>query len=188
MSGAPLNSTPDLRKAADSLTEDFILINTKPFPYELGYLALERFAEVAEYTGADMLYSDHYEIVPGPDGKDERRRHPAIECQPGALRDDFDFGPLVVFRSSSFLKAVAELDENDVYGAIYDLRLRMDKKSTSGSIFIHQSRPTSESQARNSSTMSILRTARCRSKWKESVQTISNVSAHISPGLQESRT
>lgn len=128
LSGVPLNSTPDLRKAADSLTEDFILINTKPFPYELGYLALERFAEVAEYTGADMLYSDHYEIVPGPDGKDERRRHPAIECQPGALRDDFDFGPLVVFRSSSFLKAVAELDENDVYGAMYDLRLRMDKK------------------------------------------------------------
>ena len=124
---APVKSTEDLRKATSGLTEDFILINTKPFPCELGYLALERFAEIADYTGADMLYSDHYEVVTGTDGKEERRRHPAIECQKGALRDDFDFGPVQVFRSSSFLKAISEMDEEYSFGAMYDLRLRMDK-------------------------------------------------------------
>ena len=54
----PVKSTADLRKIAAELNEDFVLINTKPFPCELGYLSLERFAEIAEYTDADMLYSD----------------------------------------------------------------------------------------------------------------------------------
>ena len=127
LTGVPVSSTADLRKAAETLTEDFILINIKPFPYELGYLALERFAEVAEYTGADMLYSDHYELVATSDGKKERRRHPAIDCQRGALRDDFDFGPVMVFRAESFRKAVAQMDVDYSFGAMYDLRLRMDK-------------------------------------------------------------
>lgn len=127
LTGAPVSSTADLRKAAETLTEDFILINIKPFPYELGYLALERFAEVAEYTGADMLYSDHYELVATSDGKEERRRHPAIDCQRGALRDDFDFGPVMVFRAESFRRAVAQMDVDYSFGAMYDLRLRMDK-------------------------------------------------------------
>lgn len=123
----PVKSTGDLRKIASDLSEDFVLINTKPFPCELGYLALERFAEIAGYTGADMLYSDHYEVIAADGGKEERRRHPAIDCQKGALRDDFDFGPVLVFRSESFRKAVAEMDVEYSFGALYDLRLRMDK-------------------------------------------------------------
>ncbi len=120
LSGVPVRSTDDLRKVSSALTEDFILINTKPFECSLGYLALERFAEVAEYTGADMLYSDHYELVDG-----QRLKHPAIDCQAGALRDDFDFGPVQVFRSDAFKKAVSGLDADYSFGAMYDLRLRM---------------------------------------------------------------
>ena len=52
----PVKSTADLRKIAAELNEDFVLINTKPFPCELGYLSLERFAEIAEYTDC-ILYT-----------------------------------------------------------------------------------------------------------------------------------
>lgn len=121
----PVKSTADLRKIAAELNEDFVLINTKPFPCELGYLSLERFAEIADYTDADMLYSDHYEVVTNAEGKEERRRHPAIECQKGALRDDFDFGPVQVFKAEPFKQAVAEMDVDYSFGAMYDLRLRM---------------------------------------------------------------
>lgn len=120
LSGVPVRSTDDLRKVSSALTEDFILINTKPVECSLGYLALERFAEVAEYTDADMLYSDYYELVDG-----QRRKHPVIDCQSGALRDDFDFGPVQVFRSDAFKKAVSEMDVDYSFGAMYDLRLRM---------------------------------------------------------------
>lgn len=120
VSGVPVRSTDDLRKVAAALTEDFVLINTKPLECSLGYLALERFAEVAQYTGADMLYSDHYELVGG-----ERRAHPSIDYQKGALRDDFDFGPVQVFRSEAFKSVVSEMDVDYTFGAMYDLRLRM---------------------------------------------------------------
>lgn len=120
-------STAALKEAASGLVEDFIVFNTKPFPCDWGYLALERIATVAESTGADMLYSDYYELVEAPDGGILRRKHPVIDCSRGALRDDFDFGPVLVFRSSSFLKAFSGMVTERRFGAMYDLRLRMDK-------------------------------------------------------------
>lgn len=128
LSDGPVLRTSDLRKAAADLADDYIVINTKPYPCDFGYLALERFAEVAEYTMADMLYSDYYELVTTTDGNGERRRHPVIECQKGALRDDFDFGPVQVYRADPFRNAVAEMDVDYSFGAMYDLRLRMAKK------------------------------------------------------------
>jgi hypothetical protein len=41
------------------------------------------------------------------------------------LRDDFDFGSVLVFRSSSFRRAVRAMDADYEYAALYDLRLRM---------------------------------------------------------------
>ena len=120
-------STAGLREAAQGLAEDFIVFNTRPFPCDWGYLALDRIASVAESTGADLLYSDYYELVEAPDGGTIRRKHPVIDCTRGALRDDFDFGPVLVFRSASFLKALEEMIVERRFGALYDLRLRMDK-------------------------------------------------------------
>lgn len=125
--GSALMSTAALREIAAAVAEDFVIINTRPTKCGLGYLALERFAETAEYTGADMLYSDFQDIVPNAEGGSELRKHPVIDCQKGALRDDFDFGPLQVFNAASFRRAVGAMSEDWSFGALYDLRLRMDK-------------------------------------------------------------
>ena len=91
----------------------------------MGMFALDRILAIAEDTGADMLYADHYELVTGEDGVALRKRHPLIACQKGALRDDFDFGSVLVFRSSSFKRAVRAMETDYEFGALYDLRLRM---------------------------------------------------------------
>lgn len=127
ISDTPLGSTVALREVASALVEDYVVLNIKPLHYELGYLALERFAEIAAYTGADMLYSDLYDISYDAEGREIRSKHPVIDCQKGALRDDFDFGSLMVFRSSSLIKAVSEMDVEYEFGALYDLRLRMGR-------------------------------------------------------------
>jgi hypothetical protein len=88
----------------------------------MGLFALDRLIAIAEDTKADMLYADHYEVVDG-----QRKKHPVIDCQKGALRDDFDFGSVLVFRSTSFRKAVRAMEEDYEWGALYDLRLRMKK-------------------------------------------------------------
>lgn len=122
LSGVSLRSTQTLRSIAEAISHKYILIYTKDLPLEMGLFALDRMIAVAEDTKADMLYADHYELVDGQRGK-----HPVIDCQKGALRDDFDFGSVLVFKSSSFRKAVRSMEADYEWGALYDLRLRMKK-------------------------------------------------------------
>ena len=120
LSGVSLKSTETLRSIAEAVNEKFILLYTKDMPLEMGMFALDRIISIAEDTKADMLYADHYRIAAG-----QRVKHPLIECQKGALRDDFDFGSVLVFRTSSFRRAVRSMKEDYQWGALYDLRLRM---------------------------------------------------------------
>ena len=120
LSGVSLKSTETLRSIADAISHKYLLIYTKNLPLEMGLFALDRIISIAEDTKADMLYADHYEMLDG-----HRRRHPLIDCQKGALRDDFDFGSVLVFRSTSFRRAVRSMNSDYEWGALYDLRLRM---------------------------------------------------------------
>lgn len=126
ISGVRLNTTKSLRELADTVSEEYICINIGCHSLELGEHAVERFVSVAEDTEADMLYSDHWEIVADAEGRPVRRKHPLIVCQKGALRNDFDFGDLLFFRAPSFCKAVEAMDDEYEFAALYDLRLRMD--------------------------------------------------------------
>ena len=127
LSGVSLRSTETLRSIAEAISEKFILIYTKDHPLETGLFALDRIISIAEDTKADMLYADHYKVVTDSEGVTHRMKHPLIECQKGALRDDFDFGSVLVFRSASFKRAVRAMDADYEFGALYDLRLRMKK-------------------------------------------------------------
>lgn len=126
LSGVSLKSTETLRSIAEALSQKYLLIYTKEHPLEMGMFALDRILSIAEDTKADMLYADHYQRVAGENGS-VGKKHPLIECQVGALRDDFDFGSVLVFRASSFRRAVKAMTEDYRWGALYDLRLRMKK-------------------------------------------------------------
>ncbi|MBQ8500454.1 MAG: glycosyltransferase family 2 protein [Bacteroidales bacterium] len=127
ISGVPFNSTEALREIAKSLTKEYMIFYTKPYPLEMGMFAVGRMTAVADDTCADMVYADHYELIADADGNEVRRKHPLIECQKGALRNDFDFGSVLLFRTSSFRKAVEQMTVDRRWGALYDLRLRMNK-------------------------------------------------------------
>lgn len=127
ISGVPFNSTEALREIAKTVGGTYFILYTKPHPLEMGEFAVERMTAVADDMSADMVYADHYELVAGEDGKELRRKHPLIECQKGALRNDFDFGSVLLFRTSSFKAAVDAMDKDWKWGALYDLRLRMDR-------------------------------------------------------------
>ena len=120
LTGVSLRSTETLRSIAEAVSEKYMLIYTKDMPLEMGMFALDRILCIAEDTGADMLYADHYKMIDG-----QRKKHPLIAYQKGALRDDFDFGSVLVFKSSSFRRAVRAMEADYQFGALYDLRLRM---------------------------------------------------------------
>ena len=120
ISGRPLRTSRALKSLAAEAAGDYLLIDTKGTEFDLGYLALERWAGVASDTGADMVYADHRDRL--ADGT--LRLHPLIDCQEGALRDDFDFGALWLVRVSALKELAAGLPDDLEYGALYDLRLR----------------------------------------------------------------
>ena len=127
LSGVSLRATGTLRSIAEAVSEKYLLLYTKDQPLDMGMFALDRILAIAEDTKADMLYADHYQMVNTGDSGPVRKKHPLIDCQKGALRDDFDFGSVIVFRSSSFRRAVKAMTEDYSWGALYDLRLRMKK-------------------------------------------------------------
>lgn len=116
-----------IRLVAEHGNADFCLFCLKPQPVELGFHAIERLINVAEDTQADMIYADHYRIL-----GNNRIQHPVIDYQAGSLRDDFDFGSLVLIRMSALKAYVAQLTVDYKYAGWYDLRLFL---SRAGGIF-----------------------------------------------------
>ena len=125
MDSVTFKSTATMRKIAFLAEAPFIMIYTKTTDLSFGKFALERFLAVAEDASAAMVYSDHFNETGG-----ERSFAPVIDCQFGALRDDFDFGSVMVFRASAFKEAVSRMDEDYEYAGLYDLRLKVSQKGS----------------------------------------------------------
>ena len=79
---------------------------------------------LGDITEAGMIYADHYNLA--ADGT--RSDAPVIDYQMGSLRDDFNFGSVILFRTES-LKAAANMMKADYQAAgFYDLRLKIAEK------------------------------------------------------------
>ena len=87
-------STSAMKQIAEKASAEFVMVALQNSGLGVGYFALERMAQVAENTGAAMVYSDYYEMKSG-----FQSAHPVIDYQPGSLRDDFNFGPAQLFRT-----------------------------------------------------------------------------------------
>lgn len=94
----------------DEGSSDIAFISDPRLNVEPGPRMFERMRRVMQETGAGWVYSDSV-------------GHPRIDYQPGSIRDNFDFGPLVAVRPEA-------LDQQGDYqwGALYDLRLRVSEK------------------------------------------------------------
>jgi hypothetical protein len=84
--------------------------------------ALERLLEVAESTKAGLVYSDFYD-----EGERGRTLHPLNDYQPGSVRDDFDFGAMILFAMSAVRKALKKFGgiPEVKFAGLYDLRLKV---------------------------------------------------------------
>lgn len=79
--------------------------------------SLVKYLNTAEEQNAGIVYSDFHEnfenkIIP----------HPLIDYQYGSIRDDFDFGPLMLIRKES-LDNLYKQDDDYWFAGLYSLRL-----------------------------------------------------------------
>lgn len=122
-------SSESMLSIANHVQAEYALLCLKTTALTIGYQALERMLRVATDTDAKLLYSDRYSIENG-----ESVKHPVIDYQPGSIRDDFDFGSVVLLNGKALREAPlqfsAEAGSEQVgwkYAGWYDLRLYLSR-------------------------------------------------------------
>ena len=119
----PYSSTA-MKTIAEKTDAEYTLLYTKETTLELGMFALERMMHIAEDSDAGMVYADHYQIA---DGK--QTNAPVIDYQFGSLRDDFNFGSVLLFNTSKLKEAACRMKCDYNFAGLYDLRLKLSQKA-----------------------------------------------------------
>lgn len=115
-------STAALKSIAQSCKAPYLLLQLREADIEWLPRARERLLQTAENTGALLVYADAYREKDG-----QLQAWPHIDYQDGSLRDDFDFGPLVLVQTAAFKLAVDQLDDYN-YAAWYAVRLHLARR------------------------------------------------------------
>jgi hypothetical protein len=79
--------------------------------------SLAMFIDRAEESGAGIVYSDFYDIC-----QNKKSVHPVIDYQLGSIRDDFDFGNIILFRKEAAERCLSEIADYN-YAGFYSIRL-----------------------------------------------------------------
>lgn len=112
-------SSETVRLISEKSDTDYTVILIQDSLLELGQFALERFCDVAENTGAGLVYSDYYKKK-----NSETEPHPVIDYQLGSLRDDFNFGNLLFYKTEAIEKSLEGESLEYSSAGFYNLRLR----------------------------------------------------------------
>ena len=122
-------STQAIRDIAAQANTPYTFICLKP-DIEWVYLGQERMIQLLEQTGATMVYADHFQKMTNEQSQIVNIEAPVIDYQLGALRDDFDFGAVLLWDTAKLKALVAEMDTDYSFAGLYDLRLRATESLT----------------------------------------------------------
>jgi hypothetical protein len=120
-----LTSAACMRAVASALRSPYCLFVLHDTQIDFGQFGIERFLRVAEATGAGIVFSDYFDMKEG-----KRTPHPVIEYQSGSLRDDFNFGSVVLLQSAAVKRAAADLKGAKLaFAGWYALRLALSRRA-----------------------------------------------------------
>ncbi len=111
-----------IREIASLAEGRYTLLYTKDTELKWVNFGLERMIQVADYSGAVLVYSDRFASFAG-----ELKPAPVIDYQKGALRDDFEFGGALLLNTEALKEAAAQMSEDYEFAGLYDLRLKLSR-------------------------------------------------------------
>ena len=117
-----LNASQTIWSISENATTPYTLIYTKYSTLKLGMFALDRMVQIADDTLAGMVYADHYKVIDGT-----QKQSPVIDYQSGSLRDDFNFGSVLLFNSSFMKTSASRMVHPYESAGFYDLRLKLSQ-------------------------------------------------------------
>jgi len=119
-----LHARATMLRIAERAGTPYALLLLHDTPIDLGQFALDRFLSVAAATRAGMLYADYYDLKGG-----RRLPHPVIEYQLGSIRDDFNFGSLLLVESAALAEAVRAAGNDDhPFAGLFAVRLALSRR------------------------------------------------------------
>jgi hypothetical protein len=118
----PLPSQETLSLILDQTRTKYLLLFSEAQQISIEPKGLERILEIAESANAGLLYSDFYE-----ESEREKTLHPLNDYQFGSVRDDFDFGAMILFSVSAIHKVLKKYGDISAveFAGLYDLRLKI---------------------------------------------------------------
>ena len=127
--------TKAIKEIAQQSNTLYTMICLKP-DIEWVYLGQERMIQVLEMSGATMVYADHFNKLKIKNDELKITEAPVIDYQIGALRDDFDFGAVLLWDTAKLKAIVAQMDTEYEFAGLYDLRLRATENKSFPNICI----------------------------------------------------
>ncbi len=117
--------TETLRKVAELSRTPYTLLYISLQPLDLQEDSVKRMCDYLSAPESVMVYADRYQSEDG-----RICPHPVIDYQPGSVRDDFDFGPLIMLKTEAMRQALDTLSMQPEYrySALYALRLAMSQQ------------------------------------------------------------
>lgn len=107
-----------LKQTIDGMDADYVFIQCCDGIIEWLPYGKERMLQVARDTGAGMVYADRYKLING-----QKHAYPCNDYLLGSVRDDFDFGPVLLYRTSILKQILPSIDDSLLFSALYALRL-----------------------------------------------------------------
>ncbi|MBQ8502229.1 MAG: glycosyltransferase family 2 protein [Bacteroides sp.] len=120
-----LQSTATIKAVAEKSIAQYTLFYTKYSTLKLGMFALDRMIMLADDSTAGMTYADHYQVKEG-----KQSNAPVIDYQFGSLRDDFNFGSVLLFNTAALKEAAGRMKATYDFAGLYDLRLKLSQKES----------------------------------------------------------
>jgi hypothetical protein len=122
LAAEPLSSHETLHLILDGIQTKYLLLLPETKQISIKPKALDRFLEEAEATKACLVYSDFYD-----ESNSEKTFHPLNDYQLGSVRDDFDFGSVILFSASAARKTLKKYGviPGVKFAGLYDLRLKV---------------------------------------------------------------
>ena len=113
-----LRDSKELKQTISEIIVEYTFIYVQTGAIEWSRHGRERMLQVARDTGAGMVYSNYRKVK-----NDRIETFPCLDYQLGSLRDDFDFGAVLLYKTAVLKQAVSKISNMFRFAALYALRL-----------------------------------------------------------------
>jgi len=122
LAAGPLSSNKTLNLILDGIQTKYLLLLLEAHQISIDPNSLDRLLEMADFNKPGVIYSDFYD-----ESDSGKTFHPLNDYQLGSVRDDFEFGSLILFSVPAVRKSIKKYGviPGVKFAGLYDLRLKV---------------------------------------------------------------